>query len=125
MFHRPDNADGYWIMVCEHPAAIMQQTAWGYGVKEHLMNELDTMFRVCVEGMFAEGDLLGGRCLLCWHKRDGKKVLVQHYHWEADAIALCEDHWRKRANIKIKGAVKKRIHPSAAAAQIPGQIELV
>lgn len=127
-FHRPDNADGYWIMVCEHPAGVMQQTAWGHGVKENIMAELKFVIE-CVWSLKAESAVMskrmGERCLQCLHGRDPRRVNVQHYLWEADAIAMCEDHWRRRVNVKIKKVAKKRVHPSSREAQLVGQIELV
>lgn len=117
MFRR----DHWNVMVGEHPGGGFQRTAWGYGVKEHLRDEIAS-FNAARMGLVDSDELLGKWCVRCLRGREGKRVLVHAYLHEADWIGLCERHWRKRA--EVTKVTRERVKKGSREAQIEGQEEM-
>lgn len=123
--HVDGHGDRFCVMPLQHPGGVFQQTAWGFGVKEDMQKDL-LLWRDVIEGRMDPQRLRGIMCVKCLTARVAKgkePVRRRAEHWvdELDGVGLCDDHWRKRAQIVKKVRVKKRVDKSSVEAQIKGQ----
>lgn len=114
--------DGRIIMVLLHPGTLLQQTLVGHEAKGQMMTDLLTWGRV-LDGQ--DGDQLPrmSTCAPCLKGKDKRQRRAEFWEPRLDYVGLCDDHWRKRAQIGKKA--KPRVEKSSKAAQIPGQGEMI
>lgn len=124
--HRDDQGGEFAVMPLQHPGSCFQQTAWGYEVKEQMIEDLKLMATV-VSGARQPWDGLANIwCAKCSAARVKKGVepprrKAEWWVGELDGVGLCEDHYRKRASIKRTDAGKRpKVKP-----EIEGQMGLL
>lgn len=120
--------DGRTIIVMEHPGAAMQMSFGGASARGAMQQHLATVraFLDDPERLFevAAMSMCGG----CQRTRvkggGGRARPATHWVAELDGAGLCDEHWRKRGNIKSRWAKKARVDPSKREAQVKGQGEM-
>ena len=118
------------IMQLQHPATAMQMSLDGHNAKEDIGVDL-ARWRELMECIGSKKfvDLKRRmrmtRCARCAASRNVvHKRAATHWLEGADGIGLCDDHWRKRASIRVKSEKVER-NKSRPEAQIAGQGELL
>lgn len=118
--HRDARGELYTIMVVEHPGTLMQLSMAGYSAKEGMHADL-LLWKGVVGGHVRAEDFLMATCGPCRRKKESVIRRAEHHEARLDDVGLCDDHWRKRAQIKKKPV--KRVEKSSREAQIAGQVE--
>lgn len=120
--HRASNGKSYDIMVVQHPGTLMQMSLVGHQAKDDMTSDLRAWSRV-LEGVIAPSQLAMPNCAVCLRGKDKRRRTAEFWEPRLDGVGLCDDHWRKRAQISRRP--KKRIEKSSREAQIKGQGEMV
>lgn len=122
--HRARDGRKHTIMVVQHPGAMAQLSMTKHSAREDMVRDL-TRWRDVVDsnGRTTYGPVMCGGCQKS--RRVTRVMPGVHVAEELDGVMLCEDHWRRRAQYKVKEARMKAKDKGKMEHQIPGQGEML
>lgn len=119
--------DGRTIMVLEHPGSAMQLGFVGRSAKDNMKADLARFRSLTQQAPYWRELMQMTMCGGCQRTRmkggGGMARWAAHWPEELDGAGLCEEHYRKRGNIKSRWK-KPRVDRSKREAQMPGQGEM-
>jgi len=115
------------IMQLQHPGTAMQMSLGGYDAKADIGHDL-TRWRELIGHLGTKRfvalkkQMRMTSCAKCQASRKVTTRPATNWLVGADGVGLCDDHWRRRGQIRAKRPPTER-NRSKPEAQVPGQLE--